>query len=167
MSDPQPTKRIHPTILKHARELRRQMTPQERKLWRHLRGKQLYGIKFRRQHPIDRFILDFFCYEHNLAVEIDGHSHYQPNQLEYDQARTERLAHRGIRVIRFTNRDVDTNIEGVLNEIARACGVGDELSPPPLTPPPGGRTGPAPPSGGTEGGPPAGRRTPLPPTGGD
>jgi very-short-patch-repair endonuclease len=123
MSDQQPTKRVHPAILQRARELRREMTPQERKLWRFLRGKKLYGIKFRRQHPIDRFILDFFCFQHNLAVEIDGHSHYEPDQREYDQARTEWLGHYGIRVIRFTNRDVDTNIESVLDEIARQCGV--------------------------------------------
>ena len=167
MPDLQPTKRVHPIILQRARKLRREMTPQERKLWKYLRRKQLHGITFRRQHPVDRFILDFFCYEHNLAVEIDGHSHYQPNQREYDQARTERLAHRGIRVIRFTNRDVDTNIEGVLNEIARVCGVGDELSPPSNSPRVGG--GPdLPPPGGTEAGtPPGGRARHLPPTGGD
>jgi very-short-patch-repair endonuclease len=85
--------------------------------------------KFRRQHPIDRFILDFFCFQHNLAIEIGGHSHYEPDQREYDQARTERIGHYGIRVIRFTNRDVDTNIEGVLAEIARVCGVGDGFPP--------------------------------------
>ena len=161
MSDPQPTKRVHPTILKRARELRREMTPQERKLWRHLRGKQLYGIKFRRQHPIDRFILDFFSYEHKLAVEIDGHSHYQPDQQEYDQARTEWLAVHGIRVIRFTNRDVDTNLEGVLDGIARVCGVGVDFASPPSNSPQRGeyRSAPHllenlafPPAEGTEGG---------------
>lgn len=123
MPDPQPTRRVHPAILERARELRREMTPQERKLWQRLRRKQLYGIRFRRQHPIDRFILDFFCYEHKLAIEIDGHSHYQPDQQAYDQARTEWLAGDGIRVIRFTNRDVNSNVEGVLEAIARACGV--------------------------------------------
>ena len=124
MPDQKPTRRVHPVILARARELRRKMTPQERKLWQRLRSKQLYGIKFRRQHPIDRFILDFFCYEYNLAIEIDGDSHYQPDQQAYDQARAEWLAGYGIRVIRFTNRDVDNNIEGVLEEIVRACGVG-------------------------------------------
>ena len=150
MSNPRPTKRVHPPTLQRARELRREMTPQERKLWKYLRGKKLHGIKFRRQHPVDRFILDFFCYGHNLAVEIDGHSHYQPDQRAYDQARTEWLACRGIRVIRFTNRDVDTNIEGVLNEIARVCGVRDEL--PPSNSPQGGENQTPPPFGGTEGG---------------
>ena len=127
MPDSQPTRHIHPAILARARELRREMTPQERKLWQRLRRKQLFGIKFRRQHPIHRFILDFFCYEHKLAVEIDGDSHYQPDQQEYDQARTDWLTQHGIRVIRFTNRDVDTNIEGVLDGIARVCGVDADL----------------------------------------
>jgi very-short-patch-repair endonuclease len=173
MSDPRPTKRVHPAILQRARELRREMTPQERKLWRCLRGKKLYGIKFRRQHPVDRSILDFFCYAHNLAVEIDGHSHYQPDQRAYDQARTEQLARHGIRVIRFTNRDVETNIEGVLNEIAWACGVGDELPPSNSPqggenqpPPNGGRTN-RPPRGGENQRSPNGGRTNRPPRGGE
>jgi very-short-patch-repair endonuclease len=99
------------------------MTPQERKLWARLRGKQLYGIKFRRQHPIDRFVLDFFCYEHSLAIEVDGHSHFEPDQQAYDGARTEWLNEHGIRVVRFTNREIDTNLEGVVCEIARQCGI--------------------------------------------
>ena len=105
------------------------MTPQEAKLWGRLRRKQLYGIEFRRQHPMDRFILDFFCYQHKLVIEIDGGQHAQPQQQAYDQARTEWLEARGLRVIRFTNRDIDTNIEGVLNEIARQCGADEESSP--------------------------------------
>jgi very-short-patch-repair endonuclease len=99
------------------------MTPQEQKLWQRLRGKQLYGIKFRRQHPIFRFILDFFCFQHRLVVELDGHRHADPEQQEYDQAGTEWLEQRGMRVLRFKNREVDTNLEGVLMTIARACGV--------------------------------------------
>jgi len=136
MPDSQPTRHVHPAILARARELRREMTPQERKLWQRLRRKQLFGIKFRRQHPIDRFILDFFCYEHKLAVEIDGGSHYQPDQQEYDQARTDWLAQHDIRVIRFTNRDVDGNIEGVLDEIARVCGIDVDSSQIPANSPP-------------------------------
>ena len=99
------------------------MTPQEIKLWAHLRRKQLGGLKFRRQHPVYRFILDFFCYEHKLAIEIDGDSHAAPDQQAYDEARTEWLETRGYRVIRFTNRQVEHNIEGVLSEIARVCGI--------------------------------------------
>ena len=157
MPDSQATRRVHPVILARARELRREMTPQERKLWQHLRGKQLYGMKFRRQHPIHRFILDFYCHQHELVVEIDGHSHFEPAQQEYDQARTEWLTHYGLRVIRFTNRDVDTNIEGVLDEIARACDVGvDSPLPsadsPPSNSPRWGEDLASPPRGGIEGG---------------
>ena len=130
MSNLHPHRRVHPTILARARKLRREMTTQERKLWQRLRHNQLYGIKFRRQHPIGRFVLDFFCYEHKLAVEIDGDSHYQPDQQEYDQARTDWLAQYDIRVIRFTNRDVDRNIESVLDEIARSCRVDVDSSSP-------------------------------------
>jgi very-short-patch-repair endonuclease len=128
MPDQEPTHHVHPAILARARELRRPLTPQEAKLWGRLRRKQLYGIKFRRQHPMDRFILDFFCYQHKLVIEIDGGQHAEPEQQEYDQARTEWLEGRGLRVFRFTNRDIDTNIEGVLGEIARQCGVEEEPS---------------------------------------
>jgi len=124
MADPPPTRRVHPATLAHARESRREMTPQERRLWARLRAKQLYGLKFRRQHPIDHFILDFYCHQHRLVVEIDGHSHAEPEQIAHDQARTERLEDQGMRVIRFTNREVDANIEAVLEQIARVCGVG-------------------------------------------
>lgn len=123
MSTEKPAIHTHPAILARARELRQPLTPQEARLWQHLRRKQLFGLKFRRQHPIYRFILDFFCYDHKLAVEIDGHSHAEPTQQAYDQARTEWLGQRGIRVIRFSNNDVETNLEGVLQEIARQCGV--------------------------------------------
>ena len=124
MADQPPARRIDPAILARARESRREMTHQERKLWACLRAKQLYGLKFRRQHPIDRFILDFYCHQHKLAVEIDGPTHADPKQIAYDEARTAWLEQRGLRVIRFTNRDVDANLEAVLEEIARACGVG-------------------------------------------
>jgi very-short-patch-repair endonuclease len=107
------------------------MTPQEAKLWARLCRKQLYGIKFRRQHPMYRFILDFFSYSQQLVIEIDGGHHVEPEQHAYDQARTEWLEGRGLRVIRFTNRDIDTNIEGVLQEIARQCGIDESPSPPP------------------------------------
>ena len=80
MTEQQAKKRVHPTILTRARELRRGQTPQEQKLWQRLRNKQLYGLKFRRQHPIHRFILDFYCHQHGLVVEIDGHGHANPEQ---------------------------------------------------------------------------------------
>ena len=126
MPTPKATHHVHPLILARARELRRPLTPAEAKLWQRLRGKQLYGLKFRRQHPIFRFVVDFFCSEHKLVVEVDGQHHAEPEQQAYDEARTEWLEQRGNRVIRFTNREVQSNIEGVLNEITRQCGVEPE-----------------------------------------
>jgi len=114
-----------PELIARAKQLRRPLTPQEAKLWQHLKTKQFYGLKFRRQHPIQRFILDFYCHEKQLVIEIDGGGHAEPAQQRYDQSRTEWLEQQGLRVIRFTNRDVDHNLEGVLLEIARQCGLED------------------------------------------
>ena len=108
-------------IQDRARELRREQTPAERKLWSRLRRKQIYGLKFRRQHPIGRFIVDFCCVPQTLVIEVDGDSHSV--QGEYDRERTAWLEDRGYRVIRFTNRQVERQIDAVLDRIARACGV--------------------------------------------
>ena len=108
-------------IQDRARELRREQTPAERKLWSRLRRKQLYGLKFRRQHPIGRFIVDFCCVSQALVIEVDGDSHSE--QEEYDQERTAWLEARGYRVIRFGNQQVERQIDAVLDEIARVCGV--------------------------------------------
>jgi len=99
------------------------MTPYEQKLWQRLRRKQLFGLKFRRQHPVGRFILDFFCAQCKLAVELDGATHDDPSQRTYDDARTAWLTQQGIRVVRFSNQELERNIEGVLLEIAGLCGV--------------------------------------------
>ncbi len=77
------------------------------------------GYKFRRQHPIDRFIVDFYCAQAKLCIEIDGASHLEPGQVEYDAARTEYLVAQGYHVIRFTNDDVRNNIHIVVNEIIK------------------------------------------------
>ncbi len=108
-------------IQKRARTLRRAQTPAERKLWTRLRGHQLYGLAFRRQHPIGFFIVDLCCVARKVVIEIDGHSHAE--QAEYDQERTAWLADRGYKVIRFTNEQINHQIDQVLVEIARWCGV--------------------------------------------
>ncbi len=113
--------RASEAVQQRARELRRAQTPAEEKLWACLRRKQLYDLKFRRQHPVGPFILDFYCAAHKLAVEIDGPSH--GSQMVYDQARTAWLEERGYRVIRFTNDQVQRRLDDVLAEIARQCGV--------------------------------------------
>ena len=111
---------IHPALLARARELRRPMTPAEKKLWARVRNNQL-GLHIRRQHPIWRFILDFYCAEARLAIEVDGDTHAEPDQAEYDAARTEWLNARGYRVIRFDNSDVHRNLDRVVEAIQTAC----------------------------------------------
>jgi very-short-patch-repair endonuclease len=111
--------RIHPNIRQFARELRQPQTPAEATLWRHLRNRNL-RCKFRRQHPIDFFIIDFYCAEAKLLIEIDGASHLVKEQMQYDLARTEYLEELGYKVIRFTNNDVRYNINTVADEIIKA-----------------------------------------------
>ena len=111
--------RIHPIILQRAREMRHPQTPAEATLWRAIRNRNL-GYKFRRQHPINRFIIDFYCAQVKLCFELDGESHLETDQMEYDAARTEFLEYLGYKVIRFTNNDVRYNINAVVDEIAKA-----------------------------------------------
>jgi very-short-patch-repair endonuclease len=100
-----------------ARRLRKIPTDAEIRLWSRLRRKQLKGFRFRRQHPMGGYVLDFFCPEANLVVEVDGGQHAES---EHDAVRTEWLEERGYRVIRFWNNDVLTNTEGVLLAILEA-----------------------------------------------
>src|SRR5690349_2542855 len=87
-----------------AREMRANPTPAENHLWRRIRNQQVLGYKFRRQHTIDRFIVDFYCTEARLVIEVDGSIHEE--QQEADQLRTEFLESLGLRVLRFTNAEV-------------------------------------------------------------
>ncbi|WEN14765.1 endonuclease domain-containing protein [Rhodanobacter sp. AS-Z3] len=98
-----------------ARELRRAMTDAEQKLWYHLRNRQLCGHKFRRQHEIDQYIVDFACTDAMLIIELDGGQHAE--QQEYDERRTRHLEAKGYRVLRFWNNDALTKIESVLGVI--------------------------------------------------
>ncbi|MDE2156264.1 MAG: endonuclease domain-containing protein [Xanthomonadaceae bacterium] len=91
------------------------MTDAERKLWYHLRNRQLHGHKFRRQHEIDQYIVDFVCTDAMLVLELDGGQHAA--QQGYDERRTRHLQAREYRVLRFWNNDVLANIEGVLEVI--------------------------------------------------
>jgi very-short-patch-repair endonuclease len=112
--------RIHPTILKFARELRQPQTPAEATLWRKIRNRQL-GYKFRRQYEIQFFIIDFYCAEAKLCIEIDGETHLTKEQQEYDWARTAYLESLGRSVIRFTNHDVRYYIDSVVQGIIDTC----------------------------------------------
>jgi len=123
--------RIYPPILANVREMRQPQTPAESKLWARLRNRQLGGLKFRRQHPIDRFIADFYCAACRLVIEIDGDSH--ADQVEYDVARTAWLNEQGYHVIRFRNRDVYERMEAVLEAIlAESQRLGPPSPPAPL-----------------------------------
>jgi very-short-patch-repair endonuclease len=98
-----------------ARSLRQGQTDVEHLLWQRLRNRQILNFKFRRQFPIDPFIVDFSCLELKLIIELDGSQHFE--QAQYDTERSFYLAQRGFKVIRFWNNDVINNIEGVLEKI--------------------------------------------------
>ena len=100
-----------------AKELRQRQTDAELHLWQHLRNRRLDGHKFRRQHIIKPYIVDFVCLEKHLIIELDGGQHSE--QIKYDQKRTNYLEQSGYSVIRFWNNDVFTNTESVLNEVLK------------------------------------------------
>ena len=123
--------------VERARDLRRRLTPPEARLWVRLRREQLRGLKFRRQHPIGPFVLDFYCAEAKLAVEVDGQGHGHSERMEHDRRRTVWLSRQGVRVVRLAAEDVRVNLDGVLEFIARtAMERGGHLTPPPLRGPP-------------------------------
>jgi very-short-patch-repair endonuclease len=102
-----------------ALELRENLTPAEQRLWEELRAKRLGGLRFRAQHPVGQFILDFYCPAHKLAVELDGSVH--AGNEEQDAARTAHLSAYGYRVLRFTNAQVMTELPEVLTQIQWAA----------------------------------------------
>jgi very-short-patch-repair endonuclease len=105
------------TTLENSRRLRKQMTDAERKLWGLLRAGQLDGLKFRRQHPIPPYIVDFCCVEKNLVIELDGSQH----NAQSDSPRTRALASQGWRMIRFWDNDVLLATEAVAEAIWNAA----------------------------------------------
>ena len=117
----------------NARHLRWSMTPAERVLWEALKGRQLGGLRFRCQHPVGSFILDFYCPSCKLVVEVDGAVH--DRQREQDEFRTAHLQAYGYTVLRFRNEEVLTNLKAVLERIAQAASA---LGAPPRPPNPGG-----------------------------
>jgi very-short-patch-repair endonuclease len=101
----------------NAKILRHNQTEIEGYLWQYLRDRRLGGYKFRRQHPIKNFILDFYCPEKKLSVELDGGQHDTTRQIEYDQNRTAILEKEGIKVLRYWDNEVFQNTDGILNYI--------------------------------------------------
>jgi very-short-patch-repair endonuclease len=109
-----------PDIEQAAKDLRRESTPAEIRLWEALRRKKLHGFHFRRQHPVGRFIADFYCSACKLVIEIDGEIHNE--QSEYDAARTEEMESYGYQVIRFQNQQVFDDLDSVLEAIYQYSG---------------------------------------------
>ncbi|MFB9052847.1 endonuclease domain-containing protein [Formosa undariae] len=107
-----------PKLKAYARELRNNSTKAEIYLWLKLKGKQMHGYDFHRQKPIDQFILDFFCYELMLGIEVDGYTHELPEVLSKDEIKERRLNQLGIQVLRFSDAEVKTQMESVLCAIA-------------------------------------------------
>jgi very-short-patch-repair endonuclease len=111
------------------RKLRQKSTDTEKRLWEYLRTKRLNGLKFRRQHPIGRYIADFYCREARLVIELDGKIHQFKDQKEYDRVRKEVLEMRGIHVLRVKNEEIEGNIDAVIRRIL-------SLTSPPVSPSP-------------------------------
>ena len=112
----QPMKKQNEKILNYAKDLRQNMTDFEQLLWQNLRAKRFMGFKFKRQVPIDNYIVDFLCTDNKLIIELDGSQHFE--NINYDRERDEYLANKGYKVVRITNDNIN-NLEGVLEYIRK------------------------------------------------
>ena len=111
-----------PEIFRISKELRNNTTEAEKELWKHLKSKQIKGYHFRRQHPIHRFIADFFCYKCKLVIELDVRIHIEITVKERDIEREKIIKEFGIKVIRFSNEEIFNEIDKVLYQIQKAIG---------------------------------------------
>ncbi|MBU0531715.1 MAG: endonuclease domain-containing protein [Candidatus Uhrbacteria bacterium] len=116
-------------VKERRRALRETMAPSEVILWLYLKEKQLCGFKFRRQHSIGEYVVDFYCPKAKLVVEVDGDSHYEPDAEVRDIIRTKYIESFGIKLIRFTNLDVKFNIDAVIADILSELSSTPCLSP--------------------------------------
>jgi very-short-patch-repair endonuclease len=110
-------KKSSPVLYEYAKQMRRNSTEAEEALWHRLKNKQVVGLKFRRQHPIDKFIADFYCHEKRLVIELDGSIHAHDEQRDLDKGRTDTLNEFGIKVLRFKNEEILDNVEEVIKKI--------------------------------------------------
>jgi very-short-patch-repair endonuclease len=117
--------------LDKARLLRNYMTGAEKIVWDKLKNRKVFRARFRRQHPIGIFIVDFYCHEYKLAIEIDGEIHLKNEVIEYDDGRTHDIEKLGIKILRFTNNEVFIDLKKVIEEILKTIAA--------LEPPLGGR----------------------------
>lgn len=104
-------------IFLRAVELRNNMTHAEQVLWEELRKKEIFKVRFKRQHPIDIFVVDFYCHKYKLAIEVDGDIHLRQEVMEHDDGRSADIEKLGIKILRFTNKEVFENIEAVKKRI--------------------------------------------------
>ena len=109
---------LGPEFLDFARKLRRSQTDAEKLLWAVLRNRRLLGLKFRRQHSIGPYVLDFYCHERKVCIELDGGQHYENEGIQHDERRKAFLEAQGLRILRFSNMDILENIEAMLLLIA-------------------------------------------------
>jgi len=107
----------NPSTYDNAHYLRMAQTEAEEKLWQSLRNRKLMNLKFRRQHPFGKYVLDFYCHEVKLCVEADGSIHNEKDISEYDEHRTKVLNESGITVLRFTNQEIIESITSVIIKI--------------------------------------------------
>ena len=117
MSDGNQHKGARSELFRFAKENRKGRTSAENLLWQNLRSRKLDGFKFRRQHPVADFVVDFFCHEANLIIEVDGGYHSREEQEGYDKGRTHVLEGHNFKVLRFTNEEVEKHIPKVLKAI--------------------------------------------------
>ena len=122
--------------VRRARTFRKTPTDAEKRLWSHLRNRELVGFKFRRQHPLGNRILDFYCEEAKLAIELDGSGHSHDLKREDDLDREIELYEKGVRILRFDNSEVFENLDGALNLIIYAIDPEKSLWAEPTVPKP-------------------------------
>ncbi|MGY0200663.1 endonuclease domain-containing protein [Leptothrix sp. BB-3] len=115
-----------PRLKTLARDLRGQSTDAEQRLWSRLRREQVKGLRFNRQKPIAGYIVDFYCAAERLVIELDGSQHFEADAQAYDQRRTRTLEALGLRVLRFDNRQVLMELDGVMAVIEGSVGGGGE-----------------------------------------
>lgn len=104
-------------LIAYAKELRKNMTPWEIKLWNHFL--RMYPIRFQRQKVIDNYIVDFYCAKAKLVIELDGGGHYAKEQMQYDAQRTKALEQYNLKILRICNLDIDNNFDSVCECIDR------------------------------------------------
>ena len=109
-----------PNTFEKARLLRNNMTEAEKIIWDKLKNRNVFKARFRRQHPIGIFIADFYCHECKLAIEIDGEIHLKNEVIEYDDGRSHDIEKYGIKILRFTNNEVFTGLNNIIEKILRA-----------------------------------------------